>query len=271
MTHDPSTGGGASPPACPKRNRFKDTHVADVRPREQLMRAENSRAVPDETLIAILLRTGTRGCDVLELVRRLIEAFGSLRTLVSSDWRGIECRVKEWNKANPDRKLLGLGRVKCLELAAAFELGTRRQRLSPCDLHGRKIKTPEDAFEVFRTCFPVDDEQENAFVLALNADRRPICEPFPVSRGTVNSTLMHPREVFKQALRWGAHSLYVAHNHPSGNPTPGPRDIARTRELMEVSRLVDIRLRDHLVLGDPASNGGRGFISIRSFCPDLFA
>lgn len=270
MTNDPSAGGGTSPSASPRRNRFKDTHATDVRPREQLVRAENPRAVPDETLIAILLRTGTRGCDVLELARRLIEAFGSLRTLVSSDWRGIERRVKEWNKAHPERRLLGFGRVKCLELAAAFELGARRQRLSPGDLLGRKIKTPEDACAVFRACFTADDEQENAFVLVLNADRRPVCEPFLVSRGTANSTMMHPREIFKQALRWGAHSIYVAHNHPSGNPMPGPLDIERTRELAATARLVDIRLRDHLVLGDRNSNGGLGFVSIRALFPGLF-
>ena len=206
-----------------------------------------------------------------ELARRLIEAFGSLRALVSSDWRSLERRVKEWNEANPSRRILGFGRVKCLELAAAFELGARRQRLSPGDLLERRIKGPDDAYAVFRTCFAADDEQENAFVLALNADRRPICEPFLVSRGTANSTLMHPREIFKQALRWGAHSIYVAHNHPSGNPTPGPKDLERTRELAEVARIVDIRLRDHLVLGAPSSVGGKGYVSIRAELPDLFA
>ena len=245
------------------RNRFVETHISDVRPREQFMRADNPRVVSDETLIAILLRTGTRGCDVLELAKRLIEAFGSLRALVSSDWRGIEHRVKEWNSANPDRKLRGFGRIKCLELSAAFELGARRQRLSPMDLSLRRIKCADDAYAVFRTCFSADDEQENAVVLVLNADRRPICEPIFVSRGTANSTLMHSREIFKQALRWGAHSVYVAHNHPSGNPVPSAQDIERTRELAEVSRIVDIRLRDHLVLGAPESAMGRGFVSIR--------
>ena len=124
--------------------------------------------------------------------------------------------VKEFNKANPERQIKGFGEVKCLELAAAFELGRRRQRLSPGDLRERRINGAEDAYALFRSCFAVDDEQENAFVLALDADRRPICEPFLVSRGTANATLMHPREVFKQALRWGAHSIYLAHNHPSG-------------------------------------------------------
>ncbi|MBQ6923568.1 MAG: hypothetical protein IJQ73_02910 [Kiritimatiellae bacterium] len=74
----------------------------------------------------------------------------------------------------------------------------------------------------------------------------------------------------KQALRWGAHSIYLAHNHPSGNPNPGPKDLERTRELSQVAILVDVKLRDHLALGDAAANGGKGFVSIRVLRPDLF-
>ncbi|MBQ7252480.1 MAG: DNA repair protein RadC [Kiritimatiellae bacterium] len=252
------------------KNRFRETHSGEVMPREQFMRAEDPRGVPDETLVAILLRTGTRGCDVLELARRLIEAFGSLKALVSSDWRGILERVKECNRARPERKITGFGKVKCLELAAAFELGRRRQRLAPGDLRERRIADAEAAHVLFRPCLTVDDEQENAWVLALDADRRAVCEPFLVSRGTADSTLMHPREVFKQALRWGAHSIYVAHNHPSGNPNPGPKDFERTRELAQVAGIVGIVFRDHLVLGDQTANDGMGFVSIRAIRPELF-
>lgn len=254
-----------------EKNNFRGVHVSDELPREQFKRTDDPREVPDETLVAILLRTGTHGCDVNELARRLIVAFGSLRALVSSDWRSILSRVKEYNKAHPGARIAGFGEVKCLELAAAFELGRRRQRLSPGDLRERRINDAEAAHALFRTCFTVDDEQENVFVLALDADRKPICEPFLVSRGTTNATLVHPREVFKQALRWGAHSIYVAHNHPSGNPNPGAQDFERTNELAKVAKITDIRLRDHLVLGSPESNGGCGFVSIRARRPDIFA
>lgn len=252
------------------RNRFRETHDAEVLPREQFMRAEDPRGVADETLVAILLRTGTRGCDVLELARRLLGAFGSLRGLVCSDWRGILARVKEYNRGHPERPILGFGRVKCLELAAAFELGRRRQRMTPGNLREKRIADADTAHGLFQSCLTVDDEQENAWVLALDADRRAICEPFLVSRGTADATLMHPREVFKQALRWGAHSVWVAHNHPSGNPNPGPKDFERTRELVAVSRVVGIGLRDHLVLGAPESEGGKGYVSIRGRRGDLF-
>lgn len=254
-----------------EKNNFRHTHVSDELPREQFKRTNDPREVPDETLVAILLRTGTHGCDVKELARRLIGAFGSLRMLVSSDWRSILARVKEYNKVTPRGRITGFGEVKCLELAAAFELGRRRQRLSPGDLREQRINDADAAYALFRTCFTVDDEQENVFVLALDADRKPICEPFLVSRGTTNATLMHPREVFKQALRWGAHSIYVAHNHPSGNPNPGPQDFERTSELVRVARIAGIRLRDHLVLGYPGSNGGCGYVSTRDCRPDIFA
>lgn len=254
-----------------KKNNFRCVHVSDELPREQFKRTDDPRDVSDETLIAILLRTGTHGCDVKELAHRLIVAFGSLRALVASDWRSILLRVKEYNNANPKARIAGFGEVKCLELAAAFELGRRRQRLSPSDLREKRIVDADAAHALFRTCFAVDDEQENVFVLALDADRKPICEPFLVSRGTTNATLMHPREVFKQALRWGAHSIYVAHNHPSGNPNPGLQDFERTIELVRVSQIVDIRFRDHLVLGTPESNSGNGYVSIRDCRPDIFA
>ena len=254
-----------------EKNNFRSTHVSDELPREQFKRTDNPRDVSDETLIAILLRTGTHGCDVKELARRLIGAFGSLRALITSDWRAILVRVKEYNKANPTARILGFGEVKCLELAAAFELGRRRQRLSPFDIRDRRILNSNDAYKLFQTCFTVDDEQENVFVLALDADRRPLSEPFLVSRGITNATLMHPREVYKQALRWGAHSIYVAHNHPSGNPNPGIQDIERTKELMSVSKIVDIRLRDHLVLGSFEANGGCGYVSICGYHPEIFS
>ncbi len=239
------------------RNQFTKKTTSDMMPREQLMRAPNPRQVSDEDLVAVLLRTGSHGCDVKELARRLIAVFGSLKALITSDWRTIENRVKEYNSQNPNNRLKGFGRVKCLELSAAFELGYRRQRLSPDDLHNVKVKTAEDAYTVLRPYFATDDEQENVFVLPLDADRRPICEPFLVSRGTTDGTIMHPREIFKHAIRWGANSIIVAHNHPCGNPTPGPKDIARTNELLSVASIVGIRLQDHIVLA------GEQYVSIR--------
>ena len=249
-------------------NRFRESHLEEVLPREQMMLAQNPRQVPDEALLAILLRTGTRGCDVLELSRRLIGVFGSLKALMTSDWRTIEARVCQYNRENPKQRLLGFGRVKCLELSAAFELGYRRQRLSLGEIHRLKVRNADDAYAIFRPCFNVDDEQENVFVLPLDADRRPICEPFLVSRGTTDGTVMHPREIFKHAIRWGANAIVVAHNHPCGNPTPSKKDIERTKELAAVADIVGVKFFDHLVIGSPESECGRGYVSIRGLSPN---
>ena len=94
-----------------EKNNFQGAHVSDELPREQFKRTDDPREVSDETLIAILLRTGTHGCDVKELARRLIGAFGSLRALVSSDWRSILARVKEYNKANPADRWIRRGEM----------------------------------------------------------------------------------------------------------------------------------------------------------------
>ena len=240
-----------------EKNKFKEKHSLEVMPREQMKRAQNPRQVSDEQLIAILLRTGAHGCNVLELSKKLIGVFGSLKALLTSDWRTILARVKQYNAQHPEDRLRGFGEVKCLELSAAFELGFRRQRLSPDDLHGMKVHSAQDAYDIMRTYFAADDEQENVFVLPLDADKRPICEPFLVSRGTTDATIMHPREIFKHALRWGANAVVVAHNHPCGDPTPSSKDIQRTKELAEVARVVDVKLLDHIVLG------AESFISIR--------
>lgn len=246
-----------------QKNRFSDRNSAEVMPREQMMRAPNPRQVSDEQLIAILLRTGAHGCNVLELARRLIRVFGSLKALMTSDWRTIEARVKEYNRQNPEDRLRGFGRVKCLELSAAFELGYRRQRLSPDDLRSKKVRSAQDAYDILSPYFAADDEQENVFVLPLDADRRPICEPLLVSRGTTDGVIMHPREIFKHALRWGANSIVVAHNHPCGNPTPGPKDIERTKELLKVAEIVGVKLFDHIVIGSPDFAGRSGYVSLR--------
>ncbi len=94
---------------------------SELLPRDLMERAADPSTIPDEALLSIVLKTGAAGCDVRELSRRLLDAFGSLNKLISSDWRDIEERIKKHNKDYPDRPILGIGRVKCLELAAAFE------------------------------------------------------------------------------------------------------------------------------------------------------
>ncbi len=108
------------------------------------------------------------------------------------------------------------------------------------------------------------EEQEIFFVLPLDTKNHPLCTaPLRVTYGLLDQTPVHPREVFKAAIRWGAQSIIVAHNHPSGDPMPGKDDIRLTERLVEASRIIGIPLLDHLILGSPSSADGRGFVSLR--------
>ena len=236
----------------------------DLKPRERLMRAASVDEVSDEALLAILLKTGTHGCDVVELSRRLISVFGSLKQLVNSDWRQIRERISAHNEGSLASPIKGVGLVKCLELAAAFELGRRGGRLTHQDLAKIQIRVPEDAYLVFRNALPTADETESVFVLPLDSRNRPLSVPVRVSGGTVGSSPIDPVVVFREAVRWGAKSIVVAHNHPSGDPTPSPADIEATRKLQESSSTLGVSLLDHLVLGSPDAEGGSGFVSIMS-------
>ena len=229
----------------------------ELKPREQLRRAASPRDVSEESLLAILLKTGANGCDVVELARRLLKAFGSLHALVRADGRQLERTIKDYNRSHPEKRILGIGPVKALELTAAFELVRRGFEPKADDVRLRRVTTSEDAYDVFKRGLALGDEQENFYVLPLDAKSHPLCEAVRVTRGTLDRSPVHVREGFKDAIKWGAHAVMVAHNHPSGDPTPSAEDIVLTRCLVEASAVVGIPLVDHLVLG-----AGR-FVSLR--------
>lgn len=243
-----------------------------LKPREQLRAAVDPATLKPEALLAILLKTGAAGCDVIELARRLLDAFESVGELVRCDWRTLDARVRDYNAAHPGREIRGLGEVKMLELSAAFELVRRGYETRSGCLKPRRIETDEDAAAQFRSALQPGTEQEVFLVLPVDATRTPLCAPpLQVLRGTLDGVSVHPREVFKAAVRWGANALFVAHNHPAGDPTPSAADIALTRRLAETSSVLSIPILDHLVLGDATANGGKGYVSIRAERPDLFA
>lgn len=246
-----------------EKNNFK-AKDGELMPREKMIRAADPKDVEDAALLAVLLKTGVNGCDVSELARRLISAFGSLKGLVDSDWRRIERRIYEYNKQHPENPVKGVGRVKCLELAAAFELGRRGSRLSHQDLAQICVNSPNDAYALFKESVVVAEGQENMYVLPLDVKRRPMCVPFKVSIGTSDYTPVVARDIFRKAISWGASSVVIAHNHPSGDPTPSCEDFEVTVKLQSAASLVDITLVDHLVLGSPESAGGLGYVSIMS-------
>ncbi len=231
-----------------ERNGFKALSD-ELKPREKMRRASSVRAVDDASLLAVMLKTGVQGCDVVELSRRLLKAFGSLSRLVRCDWRELGETIRQYNKAHPTERVLGIGPTKQLELAAAFELVRRGFDVSPEDVRAKVVDSTEAAVEIFRRALVLGEEQENLFVLPLDAKRHPLCEPICATRGTLDMSPVHSREVFKDAIRWGAHAVIVAHNHPSGDSTPSRDDVVVTKRLVEASAVIGIALLDHIVIG----------------------
>jgi DNA repair protein RadC len=243
-----------------------------VKPREQLRDAVSPSELKPEALLAILLRTGSAGCNVLETARRLVDAFGSVAELVKSDWRTLDRHIRKYNELHPERRIKGVGQLKMLELAAAFELVRRGYEIDGEDIRRIKIAKPEDSYRIFREAALMGEEQESFFVLPLDTKNHPLCTaPLRVTYGLLDQTPVHPREVFKAAIRWGAQSIIVAHNHPSGDTAPSKADLDATAKLREAGDLLNVPLIDHIILGHTAAKDGGppAFTSLAESLPNF--
>jgi DNA repair protein RadC len=216
------------------------------RPQERLERL-GAASLSDTELLAMLLRSGTRGCDVLTLATRLISEAGSLAGLIS------------WHEAD-FRRLKGIGRVKALQLVTVMEIARRTlgQQAGEMPLLNRADLVAAHLQPVAHG-LPV----EKFWVLCLNRKNR-LLRRVEVTSGTATAALAHPREVFREAIRESATAVICAHNHPSGDPTPSAADLQLTRQLREAAKAVDIDLLDHVVVGRASADpSGRGFYSFR--------
>lgn len=212
----------------------------EARPREAFMRsASPERDIPDASLLAILIRTGRKGSSAIDLAHRLINHFGGVAKLVEATWQQIVAA-----------KVPGVGKVAAVQLAAAFVLVRRNVKMSHRSFV-RAVETSDDVVRQVRSV-GIDESQECAYALYLDAKRRLLCEPMVVSRGTADKTFLHPREIFRHAIRLGAVSVIVAHNHPSGDPAPSEEDIKETKRLRETGEIIGIHLDDHVVIGRDA-------------------
>jgi len=225
--------------------RLSDLAVSE-RPQERLERF-GAAALSDTELLAMLLRSGSRGMNVLSLASRLVSEAGSLAGLIA------------WTEADY-RRLKGIGQVKSLQLVAVMEVARRvlgeRQGEAPL------LNRPELVFSYFQSIV-TGLMVEKLWVLCLNRKNR-LIKCVEVTSGTATGSLVHPREVFRSAIRESATTVICVHNHPSGDPAPSSADIQVTRRLREAAAAVDIELTDHLILGVKASDpAGRGFYSFR--------
>jgi len=182
-------------------------------------------------LLALVLRTGYAGGSSLDLAREIIERFGSLEAIHRAGV-GELCELK------------GVGRAKAIELKAALELGRRLQGGSVAI--GEQIRRSADLYAIYRVLL-AHEQQENFYLVVLNSRNR-IQSQFLISRGSLASSPVHPREVMKVAIREAAAGIVFVHNHPSGEPDPSEDDLAITKRLCETANLVGIKVLDHIIV-----------------------
>ncbi len=200
------------------------------RPRERL-RDFGAGALSNQELLAILLRTGTASESALDVAKRLLAEVRGLDELARLSHAQL-CGQR------------GFGEAKASHLLAAFELGRRINSVRGTDK--KVIRTPQDVEDLLRAeMAPL--EQEHFRVVVLDTKNHVLATP-DVFVGTVNATTIRAAEVFREAVQRNAPRIIIAHNHPSGDPTPSREDIAVTRELMEAAKLLEIELLDHVVV-----------------------
>lgn len=203
------------------------------RPRERLLKY-GAEALSEAELLAILIRTGTRKRTAVDLAKKLLSDFENLERLASRSAADLRQQLRE----------LGLGLAKASTIVAAFELG-RRALASRADKK-EPIHSPDDIAQRF---IPMLREmKKEVFLVILLDSANHIIRHVKISDGILNSSLVHPREVFRPAIAEPAAAIVLLHNHPSGNPEPSSEDIQITRQLIEVSKVMGIPIHDHIIV-----------------------
>ncbi|HHV44023.1 MAG TPA: DNA repair protein RadC [Firmicutes bacterium] len=234
-----SLPGGDFVPRTRTRLKIKDLPLSE-RPREKL--AELGEAsLSNRELLAILLGTGTKEESALDLADRLLVVFSSLAGLMDASFDEL-------------RRVKGIGQAKAAVLRAAFVLA-KRARIESKDCHQRVITGPQDVAELLVEMMS-DLDKEYFYVVMLNS-RRAVIGIRTVSIGSIDAVLVHPRELFKEPIKAGASAIILAHNHPSGDPTPSTEDLSLTRRLVQAGEILGIQIEDHIVIG------GRKYCSLR--------
>ncbi|HEV8439831.1 MAG TPA: DNA repair protein RadC [Methylomirabilota bacterium] len=204
---------------------------AEDRPRERLYH-KGAEALADAELLAIQLGTGIPGQSAVDVARDMLARYGSLSALSGLGVAELA-------------GLRGVGRVKAVRLAATFEI-TRRLR-SRNGITRSVLSSPDQVFARYGPL--MEDLKKEVFRVALLDAQNALLRDVVVSEGTLSASLVHPREVFKPAILESAASIILLHNHPSGDPTPSREDLRLTRQLVECSKLLDLRIHDHVIIG----------------------
>lgn len=221
------------------RPRIADLPTND-RPRERLER-EGPAALSNAELLGILLRVGVAGENAVRMAERLLGQLGGLPGIHRAGFSDLKAQK-------------GIGPAKAAQLQAAIELGRRIASSTPEDRP--TISSPADAANLLMYQMAALD-QEYLFVILLDTRNRVLGRPLEVYHGSLNTSQVRVGELFREAIKVNAAAIIVAHNHPSGDPSPSPEDVAVTRALVEAGKLLDIDVLDHLVIG------GHRFVSLK--------
>lgn len=204
------------------------------RPRERLKNF-GPEALSAQELLALVIGRGIPGKSVMNIAQELLSKFGSIKAI-------SQATIEELSQ------IKGIGFAKAVQIKACFELG-KRQNLEP-ELKDFDIKNPESVVQAIRTS--IKDKAKEHFKLILLNTRNKIIGISTVSIGTLNSNLVYPREVFKEAISHSAASVVFAHNHPSGDSEPSEDDLTITKRLVESGKILGIEVLNHIVI---AKNG----------------
>src|SRR5258707_1149970 len=224
--------------------RLKDQPVSE-RPRERLV-ALGADALSHAELIAILLRTGLKGMNAVEIGKHLVQKFGTLQSLAQVSIQDLQ-------------KVKGIGRDKAVTLVAAFALA--RKMAADLKSESPVLEAPEAIVNLLREDSRL--RQVETFQVVLLNTRHRLIRVEPVSQGTLDTILVHPREVFKAAIAANAAALVLVHNHPSGDPAPSEADIKVTRDLIRAGQLLKIEVLDHVIIGRATVERSKDYASLR--------
>jgi DNA repair protein RadC len=212
------------------------------RPRERFLKYGKEN-LSDAELFAIILRTGTLKENVVDMSNRLIKEHGLDKM--------FDCSLKEL------QEIKGIGPSKAMQILAMSELGKRHSKSkNPIT----KISKAEDVYNYFKDSLE-NEKQENFYILILNNANKIINKEL-ICKGILDSVILHPREIFKPAIKHSASKIILIHNHPSGDPKPSQEDLQITKQLIEAGKLIDIKVLDHVIIGSKENPGdGKGFWS----------
>ncbi|MCL5991779.1 MAG: DNA repair protein RadC [Bacteroidetes bacterium] len=213
-------------------NKFKSIRYwkEDERPRERLI-LHGPASLSDSELLAILINTGSKGFSAVDAARELLDKFTSITLLASCDMSEL-------------KKTKGVGPAKAVKLAAAFEIA---KRIKSEPFSQKKIlRTPEDVANYYIPRFQ-GERVETFLTLLLNSTNQ-VFREIDVAKGTLNSSIVHPREVFRVAITESAAAIILIHNHPSGNLEPSKEDLLITKQLVEAGKIIDIKVLDHIII-----------------------